>query len=62
MNEQEYRVMYAEYCTDGLFAMSSEGFAEFVTWRKRVEKYFDNSSDFFLTIPFEYGIVRYNEK
>jgi hypothetical protein len=46
MNEQEYRVMYAEYCTDGLFAMSSEGFAEFVTWRKRVEKYFDNSSDF----------------
>jgi hypothetical protein len=45
MNEQEYRVMYAEYCTDGLFAMSSEGFAEFVTWRKRVEKYFDNSSE-----------------
>ena len=45
MNEQEYRVMYAEYCTDGLYAMSSEGFAEFVTWRKRVEKYFDNSSE-----------------
>ncbi len=45
MNEQEYGDMYAEYCTEGVFAMSSEGFAEFVTWRKRVEKYFDNSSD-----------------
>jgi hypothetical protein len=46
MTTEEYREMYREYCMEGGFVMSSEGFAEFVTWRKRVEKYFDNSSDF----------------
>ena len=45
MTIEEYKEMYRENCFEGGFAMSSEGFAEFVTWRKRVEKYFDNSSE-----------------
>ena len=45
MTTEEYREMYREYCMEGGFVMSSEGFVEFVTWRKGVEKYFDNMKD-----------------
>ena len=45
MTTEEYREMYREYCMEGGFTMSSEGFAEFVTWRKRVEKYFKKMKD-----------------
>ena len=42
MTEQEYRDMYAEYCMEGGFQISPEGFAEFVEWRENVEKYFED--------------------
>ena len=45
MTIEEYKEMYRENCFEGGFAMSSEGFAEFVTWRKRVEKYFEKMKD-----------------
>ena len=45
MTEQEYRDMYAEYCMESATRMTDRGFREFMAWRKRVEKLFDNSSD-----------------
>ena len=45
MTTEEYKEMYRENCFEGGFAVSSEGFAEFVAYRKRVEKYFDNMKD-----------------
>ena len=45
MTTEEYKEMYRENCLEGGFAMSSEGFAEFVAYRKRVEKYFENNPD-----------------
>ena len=45
MTEQEYRDMYAEYCMESGERMTDRGFMEFMAWRKRVEKLFDNSSD-----------------
>ena len=50
----DYRPMYAEYCLEPghptLMAAwapcySTKSFADFVAWRKRVEKYFDNNED-----------------
>ncbi len=41
----DYKAMYAEYCMEGGFQISPEGFTEFVAWRKRVEKYFDGFED-----------------
>ena len=44
----DYRAMYAEYCMEaghGYAIMTPEGFTNFVAWRKRVEKYFENNKD-----------------
>ena len=38
-------VMYGEACTEEGATMTLEGFKNFVAWRKRVEKYFDNNED-----------------
>ena len=35
----DYKAMYVEYCMEGGFQISPEGFTEFVAWRKRVEKF-----------------------
>ena len=51
MPMDDYKVMYAEYCMVWAYAGAapapgaSESFTEFVAWRKRVEKYFDNNED-----------------
>ena len=54
MTMDDYRAMYAEYCLEAghptLMAAwapcySTKSFADFVAWRKRVEKYFDNNED-----------------
>ena len=57
MTMNDYRAMYAEYCMEGadrsrlgsgpvgLGPWPPESFTEFVAWRKRVEKYFDNNED-----------------
>ena len=45
MTTEEYKEMYRENCLEGGFAMSSEGFAEFVAYRKRVEKYFEKRAE-----------------
>ena len=46
----DYRAMYAEYCFEAgdrsrLGPGTPQGFTEFVAWRKRVEKYFENNKD-----------------
>ena len=46
----DYRAMYAEYCMEvgdrsRLGPGTPASFTEFVAWRKRAEKYFENSSD-----------------
>ena len=38
-------LMYGEACTEEGVTMTHEGFKNFVAWRKRVEKYFDNNED-----------------
>jgi hypothetical protein len=45
MTTEELKEMYAEYCMEGGFQISPEGFAEFVEWRKDVEKYFRFTED-----------------
>ena len=50
MTMDAYKVMYAEYCMEvgdrsRLGPGTPESFTEFVAWRKRVEKYFDNNED-----------------
>ena len=50
MTMDDYRAMYAEYCMEAgdrsrLGPGTPASFTEFVAWRKRVEKYFENSSD-----------------
>ena len=45
MTEHEYREMYTEFAFEAGAGMSDKGFEEFKAWRKRVEKYFENSSD-----------------
>jgi len=45
MTTEELKEMYAEYCMDRGFQISPEGFAEFVEWRKDVEKYFRFTED-----------------
>ncbi len=40
MTTEELKEMYAEYCMEGGFQISPEGFEEFVEWRKRVEALF----------------------
>ena len=50
MTMNDYREMYAEYCMEvgdrsRLGPGRPESFTEFVAWRKRVEKYFENSPD-----------------
>ncbi len=46
----DYKEMYAEYCLKAgdrsrLGPGTPESFEEFVAWRKRVEKYFENNKD-----------------
>ena len=51
----DYKEMYAEYCLEvgdhALWARDAgidlrpESFTDFVVWRKRVEKYFENNKD-----------------
>ena len=51
----DYRAMYAEYCLevgdhahwarDAGIDLRPESFTDFVVWRKRVEKYFENNKD-----------------
>ena len=41
MTEQEYNEMYREACLESGAQPTTEGFAEFVAWRKRVEKFFE---------------------
>ena len=43
MTMNDYRAMYAEYCLEA--GDRTESFIEFVAWRKRVEKYFENNKD-----------------
>ena len=38
-------VMYGEACIEENATMTHEGFMNFVAWRKRVEKYFDNNEE-----------------
>ena len=55
MTMNDYRTMYAEYCLEAgeggapavcrLGPGTPESFTEFVAWRKRVEKYFENNKD-----------------
>ena len=45
MTIEEYKEMYRENCFEGNLTLSSEGFAEFVAYRKRVEKYFKKMKD-----------------
>ena len=45
MTEEAYREMYTEYAMESGSRMTEGGFEEFKAWRKRVEKYFDNSSE-----------------
>ena len=45
MTTEELKEMYAEYCMEGGFQISPQGFEEFVEWRKRVEKYFEKGPD-----------------
>ncbi len=40
MTNNDYREMYAEYCTEGNTQPTEDGFVEFVAWRKRVESFF----------------------
>ena len=41
MTDAEYREMYAEYCAEGGARPTERGFAEFVSWRKKVEALFE---------------------
>ena len=41
MTEEEYKELYAEYAAEAGVPMSVKGFAEFMAWRKRVEKFFE---------------------
>jgi len=41
MTEQEYNEMYREACLESGEQPTTEGFATFVAWRKRVEKFFE---------------------
>ena len=48
----DYRAMYAEYCLEAgdrsrltSRRVAPIHFTEFVAWRKRVEKYFENNKD-----------------
>ena len=41
LTEQEYRDMYAEYYMESGTRMTDRGFREFMAWRKRVEKLFE---------------------
>ena len=55
MSMNDYRAMYAEYCLevgdhahwarDAGIDLRPESFTDFVVWRKRVEKYFENNKD-----------------
>ena len=45
MDAEELKEMYAEYCMEGGFQISPEGFDEFKEWHTRVLKYFENGSD-----------------
>ena len=38
-------MMYHEACIEENATMTHDGFMNFVAWRKRVEKYFDNNED-----------------
>ena len=42
MTTDELKEMYAEYCMEGGFQISPQGFEEFVEWRKKVESYFED--------------------
>ena len=44
-DDQHMLVMYGEACMEENTTMTAEGFKNFVAWRKRVEKYFENISD-----------------
>ena len=44
-DDQHMFVMYGEACMEENTKMTLEGFKNFVAWRKRVEKYFDNNED-----------------
>ena len=39
LTEEEYREMYTEYAMESGSRMTEEGFEEFKSWRKKVEKY-----------------------
>ena len=52
MTMNDYRAMYAEYCLEAgdrsrltSRRVAPIHFTEFVAWRKRVEKYFENNKD-----------------
>ena len=55
MAMDDYKEMYAEYCLevgdhalrarDAGIDLRPESFTDFVVWRKRVEKYFENNKD-----------------
>ena len=41
MTEQEYIEIYKEFCLESGEQPTPKRFAEFVAWRKRVEKFFE---------------------
>jgi len=45
MTDQEYIEMYNEFCIEGNSQPTVDGFAEFVAWRKRVEKFFQEKTE-----------------
>ena len=44
-DDQHMLVMYGEACMEENTTMTHEGFKNFVAWRKKVEKYFDNNKE-----------------
>ena len=44
-DDQHMLVMYGEACMEENTTMTAEGFKNFVAWRKKVEKYFDNNKE-----------------
>ena len=41
MTEKEYKEIYAKHASESGVPMSAKGFAEFMAWRERVDKFFD---------------------
>ena len=45
MDDTDYNEMYTEHCAEMGARPTDRGFREFVTWRKKVEKLFEERSE-----------------